>query len=110
MKYMPYLVVRSWWPSDKTSEVVNKAFELFSKYPADPSLSEEVVGNCVKATKSGIVNISIDEVKPGKLEEALARNNKYNAEYIDIVGYECSIEVWSTAVEAFAILGRKPPE
>ena len=107
---MPYLLTKAWWPSDKTMEVVNKGVEVVSKYPADPSISEEVVPNCVKAAKNGIINISIDEVKPGKLEEALTRARKAAAEYHNIVGFEYSIEVWATAVEAFATIGRTPPE
>ncbi|MHA2281818.1 MAG: hypothetical protein ACXAC5_13325 [Promethearchaeota archaeon] len=107
---MPYILTKAWWPSDKTEEVVNKGFEVFSKYPADPSLSETVVQNCVKATKRGILNISIDEVKKGKLEEALTQARKSAVEYHSIVGFEYSIEVWSNAVEAFATIGRTPPE
>ena len=61
---MPYIVVKSRWPSDKTTEVVNKAFEIASKYPQDPN-SESIVPNCVKATNKGIENISIGEVKKG---------------------------------------------
>ncbi|MFX1445143.1 MAG: hypothetical protein ACFFHV_17145 [Promethearchaeota archaeon] len=107
---MPYLVNKSWWPSDKTTEVVNKAVELFPKYPPDPSLSKTVVPNCVRATNRGIENISIAEVKKGKLEEALIAAQKYAAEYHDIVGFEYAIQVWATQLEAFSAIGRKPPE
>ena len=107
---MPYILTKAWWPSDKTEEVVNKGFEVASKYPPDPSLSETVVQNCVKATKRGIINISIAEVKEGKLEEALTISRKTAVEYHNIKGFEYSIEVWSNAVEAFATIGRTPPE
>ena len=107
---MPYLVSKSWWPSDKTTAVVNKGFELFSKYPPDPSLSEDVVPNCVRATDKGIENITIAEVKKGKLEEAITRAQKMSVEYHDIVGFEYSLEVWATQIEAFSAIGRKPPE
>lgn len=107
---MPYLVSKSWWPSDKTTAVVNKGFELFSKYPPDPSLSEDVVPNCVRATDKGIENISIAEVKQGKLEDAITAAQKYSAEFHDIVGFEYAIEVWATQIEAFSAIGRKPPE
>ncbi len=107
---MPYLLNKSWWPSDKTTEVVNKGFKLFPKYPPDTSLSESVIPNCVKATDKGIVNISIQEVKKGKLEEAITAAQKYAAEFHDIVGFEYSIEVWFTQIEAYASIGKKPPE
>jgi len=107
---MPYIISKSWWPSDKTTEVVNKAFEVVPKNPPDPSLEEVVVQNAVKATDKGIMNITIFEVKKGKLEEALMREQKIAVEYHDIAGFEYSLEVWNTAVEAFGFIGRKPPE
>ncbi|MBY8986084.1 MAG: hypothetical protein KGD65_13495 [Candidatus Lokiarchaeota archaeon] len=79
-------------------------------FPPDPSISETVVPNCVKADKDGIINISIAEAKSGKLEEALTRTQQNAVQYHNIVGFEYSIEVWSTAVEAFAAIGRTPPE
>lgn len=107
---MPYILTKTWWPSDKTPQVVDKAFELFQKIPPDPSISENVVQNCVKATDKGIVNITIADVKKGKLEEALDRTQKYWVEYHNIIGLEYSIEVWMNAVEAFGAIGKKPPE
>jgi hypothetical protein len=107
---MPYILSKAWWPSDKTEEVVNKGYEVFSKYPPDPSLAEVVVQNCVKPTKKGILSISISEVKKGKLEEALTQARKNGVEYHNIAGFEYSIEVCSTTVEAFGLIGRTPPE
>ena len=107
---MPYIVFKSWWPSDKTEEVVNKAFEIFSKFAPDPSISEQVVPNCVQANKEGIMNMGILEVKKGKLEDALTRAQENAVEYHNIAGFEYSIEVWSNAVEAFALIGRTSPE
>ena len=106
---MPYILTKAWWPSDKTEEVVKKGFEVASKYPPDHSLSETIVQNCVKANKRGILNITIGEVKKGKLEEALTLAQKSVVEYHNIVGFEYSIEVWSNAIEAFATVGRTPP-
>ncbi len=106
---MPIILTNAWWPSDKTEEVVNKSFEVASKYPPDPSLGEAVIQNCVNTTKKGIVNISVVEVTKGKLEEALTVSRKNAVEYHNIAGFEYSIEVWSTAIEAFATIGRTPP-
>ena len=106
---MPYIVVKSQWPSNKTTEVVNKAFEIAPKYPSDPN-SESIIPNCVKASGDGIVNLTIIEVKKGKFEEAFTRTTQYWAEYHDIEGFEYSVEVWMTQIEAFSGIGRKPPE
>ena len=106
---MPYIITKAWWPSDKTEEAVNKSFEVASKYRPDPSLSE-LVAQCIKASEKGIINLGIDEVKKGKLEEALTLTRKIAVEYHNITGFEYSIEVWSNAIEAFATIGRTPPE
>jgi len=106
---MPYIVVKSKWPSDKTNEVVNKAFEIASKFPPDPN-SESIIPNCVKATEEGLINITIVEVKKGKFDEAFIRATKYWLEYHDIVGFEYSVEAWMTQIEAFSAIGRQPPQ
>ena len=106
---MPYIVMKSWWPTDKNHEVAAKVIELVPKYPTDTSLSESVVPNCIRATDKGLMNISIQEVKKGKLEEALTASQLYAVEYHDIVGFEYSIEVWLTQIEAWAAIGKKPP-
>jgi hypothetical protein len=106
---MPYIVVKSQWPSDKTTEVVNKAFEIASKFPPDPN-SKSIISNCVKASDKGIINISIVEAKKGKLEEAFTRATQYWVEYHNIAGFKYSVEVWMTQIEAFTAIGRKPPE
>jgi len=106
---MPYIVVKSQWPSNKSTEVVNKAFEIASKFPTDPN-SESIIPNCIKASDEGIVNITIVEVKRGKFEEAFMRATQYWVEYHDIEGFEYSVEVWMTQIEAFSAIGRKPPE
>ncbi|TFG15197.1 MAG: hypothetical protein EU535_02160 [Promethearchaeota archaeon] len=105
---MPYIVVKSQWPADKTTEVVNKAFEIASKFPEDPN-SENVIPNCVKASDDGIVNITIVEVKKGKLQEAFERATKYWVQYHSIAGFRYSVEVWMTQIEAFSAIGRTPP-
>lgn len=56
------------------------------------------------------MNISIEEVKKGRLEEAITRAQQNAVEYHNITGFKYSIEVWSNAVEAFALIGRTPPE
>jgi hypothetical protein len=106
---MPYIVVKSIWPTNKTTEVVNKALEIASKFPPDPN-SESIIPNCVKTGDEGVVNLTVVEVKKGKLEEAFERATKYWVEYHYIEGFKCSIEVWMTQIEAFSAIGRKPPQ
>ena len=106
---MPYIVVRTCWPSAKIPEIIKIAIEVAKKYPPDDSLGEDIVPNAVKATTDGIKTISVTEVKEGKLEEAIKRTNNSVVMYAPIEGFEASIEVWSTLPEAYATLGKVPP-
>ncbi|MBC8458405.1 MAG: hypothetical protein H8D67_10465, partial [Deltaproteobacteria bacterium] len=102
---MPYIIATSVYPTDKVKEVVEKYFEALQKFPLDENLETEVVPVASKTTKKGVKTMSIGEVKEGKLEKALARAGSTVALFYDIVGFECTIDVYSTAEEGFAALG-----
>ncbi len=108
---MPYLISYSCWPSDKTSEVVKKAIEANKKFPPDESLGEQIVPNAIKATKDGVKSMSVTLVNKGKLEEAyLYAQSTGNFYAMSIEGFEYTLEIRSTAEEAYASIGQKPPE
>lgn len=106
---MPYIVITTVYPSHKVDEVVKKYIEMLPKYPPVPSVGESVV-SAVKTVEQGIKQLTVYEVKEGKLEEALNLWTKGSAEYRNIEGYGVTIEVWATTAEAFAAIGMKPPE
>jgi len=107
---MPYLVSTTCWPSDKTDEMVKKAIEVAQKYPPDLSLGEPIVPNAIKASPEGIRSMGITEVKEGKLEAAIKRAMDTAVMYHSIQGFEYSIDVWLTLAEAYAAIGKTPPE
>lgn len=108
---MPYIITFAKWPSDKTSEVLKIAIEVTKKYPEDTSLGDNVVPNAVYASTEGLKTIGVAEVKKGKLQEALARAWEISAIYgTQIEGFEYSIEVWATVLEAYSAIGKTPPE
>jgi hypothetical protein len=107
---MPYLITTCWFPSDKSMEVAEKELEALKRFPPDESLGNRVVPVAVKATKQGVEAISILEVKEGKLEEAFSRAINGMAMYQNIVGFEHSIQIYSTASEAMAVFGMNYPE
>jgi len=107
---MPYLVVFTRWPSDKIPEVVKKAIEVTQKFPPDDSLGEQVVPNAISGSLDGMKSIAITLVKEGKLEEALTRAGEIVNIYATIPGFESSVEVWSTVLEAYTSIGQTPPE
>jgi len=70
------------------------------KYPADKSLSKELLNNAVVATKEGYKVVNADEIKEGKLKEYIALLNKtllFMANGIE--GYKYQIEVMSSIFE-----------
>ena len=64
---MPYIFIKSRYPSHKIDELLKKNLEVVPKYPPNPSLGETVV-SATKADGQGIVSLSIYEVKKGKFE------------------------------------------
>ncbi len=111
VKNMPYLIGFTKWPTDKTAEMVKKAIEVVKKYPEDRSLGELVVPDAFKGGLEGMRAITITEVKKGKLEEAITRTREMVMMYATSVeGFEYSIEVWATQVEAWSSIGKVPPE
>jgi len=105
---VPYIFIKSTYPSHKIDELLKKNLEVVPKYPPNPSLGETVV-SATKADGQGIVSLSIYEVKKGKFEEAMDLWVKGQMEFRNIEGYEFSIETWVTAAEAFAAIGMTPP-
>ncbi|GAG88101.1 unnamed protein product, partial [marine sediment metagenome] len=101
---MPYVVIKTWFPSNKANEVAKIYIEERKKYPFDRSLGKEVV-TAVSSDESGIITMGVIDVKEGKLEETLARDNNILVMYLNIEGYKHKVEVWSTAVEALTLLG-----
>ena len=109
---MPYLILFTKWPSDKSVEVMKKAIESNKKFPPDESLGEDLTpGNAIKSTIEGAKGISVLKVSKGKLEAAYFRSQSIaNLFAMAIAGFEYTIEVWSTVEEAYSSIGQKPPE
>ena len=106
---MVYLITRHWYPTHKAREVTEKLIEIMPKYPADETLGVQV-SQCIRTTKKGVFVITTQEIKPGKLEEAMTRSGEYQVNFNDIEGLEWSMEVYYNLVEAMAFIGMKLPE
>ena len=106
---MPYLVTSVKYPSHIASKVAKKYLEVLQKFPPDDALGENLVPSAVKLTDEGINILGVTLVKEGKLEEAWNNAVRTLAEFIDIEGYESSLEVWGTVQESLAAIGMKLP-
>ena len=108
-KKMPYLIITTSWPSDKSDEAAKKFFEVMKKYPPDSKLGTQVVPAAFTRTLQGIKAIVITEVKKGKLEDLLTRVGKMLAMYRTIPGYEAQVDTYLTLEEALGTIGMSPP-
>ena len=106
---MPYIVVFVKFPSHIANKVSKRFMESLQKFPDDDSLGEVIIRSAVKTTQEGVNILTVSSVNEGKLEESLKNANNQIAFFIDIEGYEASIELWSTVQEALATLGMKMP-
>ncbi|MHA1932265.1 MAG: hypothetical protein ACW96X_06970 [Promethearchaeota archaeon] len=106
---MPYIIVFVKFPSHIANEVSKRFMESLQKFPDDNSLGEVLVRSAVKTSIEGVNVLTVTRVNEGKLEDALRNTNNQIAFFVDIEGYEASIEVWGTVQETLATLGMKMP-
>ena len=106
---MPYMFVTAFFPSEKAKDVGTRYLEERKKFPRDRSLMKVIV-EAVKTTTDGIKTVGISQIKEGKLEAAMIRQQNASALYHDIEGYEYSIDIYWTAAEALAVIGMEPPK
>ncbi len=68
---MPYIIATIKYPSHIQNEVVKKYLQISPKYKTDENVAEQLCAP-VTTTENGVIVKSIWEIKPGKLEQALA--------------------------------------
>jgi len=106
---MVLLVTTSWFPINKANDVAKKYIDVFKKFPPNESLGKLLV-TAVKVTKDGIKAMGISEVVKGKVEEYYAQAIMSQQEYAGIEGFKYEVETFMDILEAFAVVGMKPPE
>ena len=107
---MPYMVVTSWVPLGKIKEAVEVYIEVRKKFPPDRSLGKELIQGIAKIEGNKARTLTINEVKEGKLEEAILRQQEAMVMFHDIEGYEYSIDILLSFAETFVMIGKKAPE
>ena len=106
---MVYYVVTNWFPGSSADEVAKVYLEERKKYPRDKSLLK-VVAECIRSDERGIKTMGVSEVKEGRLQEALNRQQEILTMYRNIAGYTSTLEVWWNPAEALGMIGMKAPE
>ncbi|MFW9929166.1 MAG: hypothetical protein ACFFD1_07230 [Candidatus Thorarchaeota archaeon] len=106
---MPYIISTIKYPSHMQNEVIKKYLQISPKYMLAEDIAEQLCAP-VTTTGDGVIVKSIHNVKPGKLEQALAYLRKYFYEFVNIENCEYSVDVWYTFEEAAGIAGFEIPE
>ena len=101
---MPCIVTTGNYPPDKEKEVLKIFDEGMKKIPVDESISVPL-GAAINVTANGIEMLSMSEVKPGKLEIALERMNRFMAMFHSIPGLRYEIKVQMTNDEYLNSIG-----
>ncbi len=107
---MPYIVTTSIYPTEKGPEVAEKYLEAINKYPPDENLAVEVVPAAVKSSHEGVRVLGIEEVREGKLEDALKQTVNRMVMFQSIPGFRYSTEIYYKIEEALALIGMSLPE
>ena len=110
MNIIPYIIIKTKYPGHINPDAVKKYMEVLKDFPPERSIGKEVVQLAVKATTKGLKTMYIMEVKQGQLDAAFTRSMKAMAPYLDIAGYNYSIELWATGAEALQTIGHSMPE
>jgi len=105
---MVLIMVTSWIPLDKVTEVTEKYMEVIQKFPQE-SFEKPLVISGSSPSKDGIKVISITEVEKGKYEEAVNLVARRMAEFYSIKGYRFEVETLLTLEEALPVIGMAPP-
>ena len=100
-----YIIVTSLYPNDKAKEVANMYLKAMKKYPPDDKLTTPIVPVAVRPTIQGIRVITVNEVKKGKLDDAMALAANRLAMFMDIPGYRYAIKTFMNLEEALKTIG-----
>jgi len=106
---MVLIMVTSWYPLNKVTEVAEKYIEVMQKIPEDPSIAEPLVPVGVSSGRDGIEVISIANVRKGKCEEAMNLALRRMVMFFGIEGYRYEIKTLQTLEEAMPLIGLSPP-
>ena len=105
---MVLIMVTSWYPPDKATEVAKKYLEVLQKIPYE-SFEKPLVPVGARSVKDGMEVINIVDVEKGKFEEAYNLTVRRLLMFIGIVGFTYEVEMLLTGEEAMPLIGLKMP-
>ncbi|MFX1411530.1 MAG: hypothetical protein ACFFA6_14355 [Promethearchaeota archaeon] len=100
---MVYVVLKSFYPTNKAEEILKIFMELVKKYPPDESIAETLVRGAGKPTEKGYESMSIYKLKEGQFDKLAKRIMSAMAMFNNVEGFGWTVELWSTFEESSAI-------
>ncbi|MFX0043439.1 MAG: hypothetical protein ACFE8L_11045 [Candidatus Hodarchaeota archaeon] len=100
---MVYVVLKSYYPTNKAEEVLKIFMELVKKYPPDDSIAETLIRGAGTATEEGYKSMSIWKVKEGQFDKLAKRIMGAMSMFNNVEGFGWKVRVWSTFEESAAI-------
>ena len=98
---MPYVIVRSKYPPHKRNEVLHINREVLKKYPLESYPAKLVIPSAFRPTRNGVDSITVWEVSDEeKLTEILHRVANTMRNYLDIEGFDYSMDVYASLKDA----------
>lgn len=111
VKYMPYVFITSLFPPHTAEDLAKLYVKMLKEErSALRPLGKEIIPNAVKSTVNGIEVIGVWDIKEGKLEEFLLKQQEFLTKYHEIEGYKYQMDVRFKVTEALTMLGLKMPE
>ncbi|MHA2392584.1 MAG: hypothetical protein ACXAEX_11630 [Promethearchaeota archaeon] len=108
---MPYVFITSLFPPHKGEELAKLYIKLLKEERATlRPMGKELIPNAVKSTINGMEVIGVWDIKEGKLEEFLFKQQESLANYHEIEGYKYQMDVRFKVSEALSMIGLKMPE
>jgi len=99
---MAYIIVFSWFPPHKGTEVGVVGQKVLEKFPQDNTLGTIALPTAFTSGKDGIFSITALEPKEDKFGDSLARVADMMFYYQKIEGFRYEIKTFSTVEEATA--------
>ncbi|MHA2287273.1 MAG: hypothetical protein ACXABG_00675 [Promethearchaeota archaeon] len=98
---MPYVLVSSNYPPHKRNEVLHVNKEVLKKYPIENYPAKLVIPSAFRPTLNGVESFSIWGVQNDKdLTEMLYRIANAMRNYLDIEGFDYSMDVYASLKDA----------
>jgi hypothetical protein len=106
---MVYIVVSTVYPSHIGVEVGKKYLEALQKFPLGEGPGKVIVQAAARGTTEGVKVFSVTQVTDEEFVEAWTRIGNMMALFLEVEGFEYTMEMWAEVQDALELVGLKLP-